>query len=70
MNLGLLKFFLIVLFFSKQVFSEALNMKYANFKLLDKISNKLIDNMGIVPKVSIREGISDLYSQYGNQLSY
>jgi len=24
-----------------------------------KISNKLIDNMGIVPKVSIREGISD-----------
>ena len=41
MNLGLLKFFLIVLFFSKQVFSEALNMKYANFKLLDKISNKL-----------------------------
>ena len=24
-----------------------------------KISNKLIDNMGIVPKVSIREGIFD-----------
>ncbi len=42
MNLGLLKFFLIVLFFFKQVSAEPLQMKYANFKLLDKISNKII----------------------------
>ncbi len=41
MNLGLLKFFLIVLFFSNQLLSETLQKKYANFKLLDKISNKL-----------------------------
>ena len=43
MNLGLLKFFLILLFCSNQVFSEPLQMEYANFKLLDKISNKLND---------------------------
>ena len=43
MNLGLLKYIFIVLFFSKQLFAEPLNMKYANFKLLDKISNKLIE---------------------------
>ena len=42
MNLGLLKIFLIVLFFSKQLLSDPLHMKYANFKLLDKISNKII----------------------------
>ena len=41
MNLGLLKFFLILLFYSNQVFAEPLLMQYANFKLLDKISNKL-----------------------------
>ena len=41
MNLGLLKFFLIFLFYSNQVFAEPLLMQYANFKLLDKISNKL-----------------------------
>ena len=43
MNLGLLKIFLIVLFFTKQLFSEPLQMNYAKFKLLDKISNKLIE---------------------------
>ena len=43
MNLGLLKFFLIVLFFSTQGLSDPLHMKYASFKLLDKISNKLIE---------------------------
>ena len=41
MNLGLLKFFLIVLLYSNQLFSEPMQMQYANFKLLDKISNKL-----------------------------
>ncbi len=43
MNLGLLKFFLIFLFYSNQIFAEPLLMQYANFKLLDKISNKLIE---------------------------
>ena len=43
MNLGLLKFFLIFLFFSNQVFSEPLQTQYANFKILDKISNKLTE---------------------------
>ena len=43
MNLGLLKFFLIFLFFSKQLLSEPLQMQYAKFKLLDKISNKLAE---------------------------
>ncbi len=42
MNLGHLKFFFIILLFSHQVFSEPLQKQYANFKLLDKISNKLI----------------------------
>ena len=41
MNPGLLKFFLIVLFYSNQVFSEPIQMQYANFKILDKISNQL-----------------------------
>ena len=41
MNLGLLKFFFIIIFYSHQVWSEPLQKKYANFKLLDKISNKL-----------------------------
>ncbi len=41
MNLGLLKIILIILFYSNQLFSEPLEMQYANFKLLDKISNKL-----------------------------
>ena len=43
MNLGLLKLFLIVLFFSKHLLSEPLQMQYANFKLLDKISNKVTE---------------------------
>ena len=41
MNLGLLKFFFIILFYSHQLWSEPLQKQYANFKLLDKISNKL-----------------------------
>ena len=43
MNLGLLKFFFIILFYSHQVWSEPLPKQYANFKLLDKISNKLFE---------------------------
>ena len=43
MNLGLLKFFFIMLFYSHQVWSEPLPKQYANFKLLDKISNKLVE---------------------------
>ena len=43
MNLGLLKIFFLILFFSNPLFSEPLQMKYAKFRLLDKISNKLID---------------------------
>ena len=43
MNLGLLKIFLLVLFFSNQLFSEPLQMNYAKFKLLDKISNQLFE---------------------------
>ena len=43
MNLGLLKFFFIILFYSHQVWSDALQKQYAHFKLLDKISNKLVE---------------------------
>ena len=43
MNLGLLKIFLIVLFYSSQTISEPIQQQYAKFKLLDKISNKLIE---------------------------
>ena len=43
MNLGLLKFFFIILFFSHPVWSEPVQKQYANFKLLDKISNKLVE---------------------------
>ena len=43
MNLGLLKIFLLVLFFSNQLCSQPLQMNYAKFRLLDKISNKLFD---------------------------
>ena len=41
MNPGLLKIFFIILF-STRLFSEPLQMELANFKLLDKISNKVI----------------------------
>ena len=53
MNPGLLKFFLIVLFYSNQVFSEPIQMQYANFKILDKISNQLSEK-----KIKVNE--SDL----------
>ena len=43
MNLGLLKIFFVVFFFSNPLFSDPLQMQYAKFRLLDKISNKLID---------------------------
>src|SRR5210317_2018545 len=43
MNLGLLKFFFIILFYSYPVWSEPIQKEYANFKLLDKISNKLVE---------------------------
>ena len=43
MNLGLLKIFFLILFFSNQLLSEPLQMKYAKCRLLDKISNKLTD---------------------------
>jgi len=43
MNLGLLKIFFLIFFFSNPLLSEPLQMKYAKFRLLDKISNKLID---------------------------
>ena len=43
MNLGLLKVFFIIIFFSNTLLAEPLQMKYAKFRLLDKISNKLID---------------------------
>ena len=43
MNLGLLKIFLLVLFVSNQLCSEPLQMNYAKFKLLDKISNQLFE---------------------------
>ncbi len=43
MNLGPLKYFFLILFYSFHVFSEPLQLKYANFKLLDKISNKLTE---------------------------
>jgi len=53
MNLGPHKFLLLVLLYSNQVFSEPLKMQYANFKLLDKISNKLTEK-------SIKVNESDL----------
>ncbi len=43
MNLGLLKIFFLLLFFSSKVLSEPIQMQYANFKLLDKISNRLYE---------------------------
>ena len=43
MNLGLLKFFLVILFYSHQVWSDPAQKQFANFKLLDKISNKLVE---------------------------
>ena len=43
MNLGLLKIFIFFILFSKISLSEPLQMTYAKFKLLDKISNKLAE---------------------------
>ena len=60
MNLGLLKFFFIILFYSHQVWSEPLQKHYANFKLLDKISNKLVEKS---IKVNESDFIESLYVQ-------
>ena len=43
MNLGILKFFLVILFYYHQVWSDPAQKQFANFKLLDKISNKLVE---------------------------
>ena len=43
MNLGLHKFYFIILLYSYQVCSEPIQKQYANFKLLNKISNKLVE---------------------------
>ena len=63
MNLGLLKIFLLVLFFSNQLFSEPLQMQYAKFKLLDKISNKLIEkNISVNDSVQIETLNIEVYA--------
>ena len=48
MNLGLLKIFFLIFIFSNPLLSEPIEMKYAKFRLLDKISNKLIDKTILV----------------------
>ena len=45
MNLGLLKFIFLVLFFCNKLLANPVEMQYANFKLLDKISNELIEKV-------------------------
>ena len=63
MNLGLLKIFLIVLFFSKQLLSEPLQMQFAEFKVLDKISNKLYEKkISINNSESIGTLVIEVYS--------
>ena len=63
MNLGLLKIFLIILFFSKQLLSEPLQMQYAEFKVLDKISNKLYEKkISINNSESIGTLVIEVYS--------
>ena len=58
MSPGLLKFFFIILFCSYPVFSEPVQKQYANFKLLDKISNKLVEKS---IKVNESDFIETLY---------
>ena len=63
MNLGLLKIFLIVLFFSKQLLSEPLQMQFAEFKVLDKVSNKLYEKkISINNSESIGTLVIEVYS--------
>ena len=57
MNLGLLKFFFIILLYSHQVWSEPVQKQYANFKLLDKISNKLINKRLLFNEKNIKKAI-------------
>ena len=45
MNLGLPKFIFLVLFFCNKLLANPVEMQYANFKLLDKISNELIEKV-------------------------
>ena len=45
MNLGRLKFIFLVLFFCNKLLANPVEMQYANFKLLDKISNELIEKI-------------------------
>ena len=58
MNLGLLKIFFVVFFFSNPLFSDPLQMQYAKFRLLDKISNKLIDKTISVDELDAIETLS------------
>lgn len=43
MNLGRLKLIFLVISFCNQLLASPIEMNYANFKLLDKISNELIE---------------------------
>ena len=68
MNLGLLKFFLIVLFYSNKLFAEPLQRQYANFKLLDKLSNKLDEKTGLFyNSLLLVDNKFELIQQYNKQ---
>ena len=60
MNLGHLKFIFLVLFFCNKILANPIEMKHANFKLLDKISNELIektipvDGFGMIGTLNIK----------------
>ncbi len=58
MNLGLLKIFFLLIFFSNPLLSEPLQMNYAKFRLLDKISNKIIDKTISVDELDEIETLS------------
>ena len=58
MNLGLLKIFFLIIFFSNTLLSEPLQMNYAKFRLLDKISNKIIDKTISVDELDEIETLS------------
>ena len=43
MNPGHLKLFFVLIFLSNQLIAEPIQMRFANFKLLDKISNIIVE---------------------------
>ena len=65
MNLGILNFFLILIFLSKFLYAENLSGDYAVFKLLDKTTNKVSEkDISVNSKVNWHSLYIEIFACY------